>query len=386
MGKNTLKGTQVIIKLMTLLKLTSCLLALLIASSCISTEIVPGNAVHIAEPGTYYDEAEYEEEYVPAPVMVYYEGNVAHIFFHPLVARPETAFSSSRRDHYLEWFVTAYEYRKILHELYTGGFVLVDIKDLYDVTYVNGRRRVVSKKPLVPEGKRPIVLSVDDLNYYQNDKKYATVHKLVIDENGGIAAWTDSASGGELSYDLDVVTYLEDFIRRHPGFSVRGARGIIALTGFEGVLGYRTHELNAPGYLEEKQKAIAVANRIKELGWHFSSHSWGHPDLSTIPMARFISDADRWDTEVRPIIGDTELFIYPFGAEVEHLEERHRALRDRGFVIFFGVGSGFCYRVRPEYIYIERRSIDGVFFRTFRNRADSLFNVGRVIDPARTRR
>jgi hypothetical protein len=323
---------------------------------------------------------ELDSEPEPEQVMVYYEGSIVNIFFHPLVARPETAFTSNRRDHFLDWYVTADEYKKLLYELYINDFVLIDINELYDVNYVNGQKRVNFIKPLVPEGKKPMILSIDDLNYYENQKRYATVHKLVLDENGNIAAWTDNVNGGEISYDLDVVTYLEYFISQYPDFSIRGAKGIIALTGFEGVLGYRTHRLNAPDYQAEKEQAVIIVNKLKELGWRFASHSWGHPNLATIPMTRFMTDVDRWDREVRPITGDTNLFIYPFGEGVEHIEERHKVLRDRNFIIFFDVGTGYGFREKPEYLYFTRRSIDGVYFRTFRNRPDKLFDFDIVVD------
>jgi len=316
----------------------------------------------------------------PEPVMVEYEGQLLNIFFHVLVARPGVAFTSRSRNHYLEWFVTAGEYKKILYELYKKDYVLIDIKELYEVTFVDGRKRVTAKKPLVPEGKKPIVLSIDDLNYYKNDKELASVHKLVFDAKGNIAAWTDTANGGVLSYDDDVVTALEEFIKLYPDFSIRGARGIIALTGFEGVFGYPTHELNSANYQEEKNKAIAIANKLKEMGWHFASHSYRHPSLPQISMTAFMNDANRWDAEVRPIIGDTDLFIYPFGDGVEHIEEKHRVLRDRDFNLFFGVGHGFGYTQRQNYIYMPRRNIDGFYFRTFRNRADRLFDIEDVID------
>jgi len=141
-----------------------------------------------------------------------------------------------------------------------------------------------------------------------------------------------------------------------------------------------THQLNAPGYQEEREKAIAVANRIKELGWHFASHSWGHPDLSVISMERFINDANRWDREVRPITGDTDLFIYPLGEGVEKQEEKHAALRNRGFNVFFDVGSGFGYLEGQSYIYFDRRSIDGVYFRSARNPSQRLFDFDKVVD------
>jgi hypothetical protein len=353
----------------------ACLLILLLLS-CTNTRSSPTSIENAANPTSSIGEIAETEPVV----MIQYEGQVLNIFFHPLVARPETAFRSRHRDHFIDWYVTADEYKKILYELYINNFVLIDINELYEITQVNGQKRITGKKPFVPQGKKPMILSIDDLSYYNFVREFASIHKLVIDDTGNIAAWTDTKDGGELSYDLDVVTYLEIFIKQHPNFSVRGARGIIALTGYEGVLGYKTHELNAAGYTEEKEKAILVVNKLKELGWRFASHSWGHPNLPNISMDWFTRDANRWDREVKPILGDTNLYIYPFGAGVEDNEEKHKLLRDRGFNVFFGVGGGYGFRERPSYIYFDRRNIDGVYFRLFRNRADRLFDIEKVID------
>ncbi|MDR0443861.1 MAG: polysaccharide deacetylase family protein [Treponema sp.] len=328
----------------------------------------------------------------PPPVMVPYEGEVLNIFFHPLVARPETAFRSKDRAHFLEWYITAGEYKKLLYEFYIQDYALLDINDFYEVTHTDGIRKIAVKKLLVPEGKKPLILSIDDLSYYDFVRETASVHKLVIDENGRIAAWTETAdsgaassgaaSSGELSYDLDIITITEEFIREYPDFSINGAKGIIALTGYEGVLGYHTHELDKPGYKEKAEQAIAVVNRLKELGWRFASHSWGHPNLPNVPMTRFMSDTNRWDKEVRPIIGDTDLFIYPFGAGLENNEERHKILRDRNFIVFFDVGRGWGHKIGPEseYLYFTRINIDGFHFRVYKDRADRLFDIDKVID------
>ena len=314
------------------------------------------------------------------PEMFPYEGQILNIFFHCLVARPEIAFTGRMKDHFLDWYVTAEEYRKILYELYINDYVLVDIKEIYEIINNNGNIRVIYRRPLVPLGKKPMILSVDDLNYYRHVRANGCVHKLVIDDNGAIAAWTDNGNGGELSYDLDVVTYLEEFIKKYPDFSIRGAKGIIALTGFQGILGYNTHQINAPGYLEEVKKAIAVVNRLKELNWHFASHSWGHIDIADKPISSLVNDQRLWDQQVKHILGETDLFIYPYGAGVENQEEKHRFLRGSGFRVFFGVGSGFGHSERNGYLYFTRRNIDGVYFRAFRNRPDKLFDFDKVVD------
>ena len=81
------------------------------------------------------------------------------------------------------------------------------------------------------------------------------------------------------SYDL--VPLLNDFIEEHPDFSYRGARAILAFTGYEGILGYRTAFSYAenPDYEAEREKAAAVAQALREQGWEMASHSWGHLHL-----------------------------------------------------------------------------------------------------------
>jgi len=323
-------------------------------------------------------------EAVQAPVMVYYEGDLLNIFFHPLVAYPEIAFKGSMKEHFLEWFVTAEEYKKILYELYIQDYVLVDIKEFYTVTYTDNIKTVKANKFLIPEGKKPVILSVDDLSYYEHCRKNGVVHKLVLDQNGDIAAWTDTPSGGEISYDLDIVTITEDFIKKHPDFSIRGAKGIIALTGYEGILGYQTQaeKSNVPGYQKEVENAVIIVNKLKELGWHIASHSWGHLNMPKVPMSWFVYDNKLWDKEVKHILGETDLYIYPFGAALENHEEKHKILRDKNFNLFFGVGCGYGYRIGPksEYIFLTRRNIDGCYFRLFKDSEDKLFDIDKVMD------
>jgi hypothetical protein len=324
------------------------------------------------------------------PVMAYYEGELLNIFFHPLVARPEIAFKGDMKAHFLEWFVTAEEYKKILDELYLLDYVLVDINEFYSVTYTNNIKTVEAKKFLIPEGKKPLVLSVDDLSYYEHCRKNGIVHKLIIDQNGNIAAWTDTPSGGgavsegEISYDLGIINNKEEIIKKHPDFSIRGAKGIIALTGYEGILGYQTQseKSNVSGYQKEIENAIVIVNKLKELGWRFASHSWGHLNMPKVAMSWFTYDNKLWDREVKPILGETDLYIYPFGAALENIEEKHKILRDRNYNLFFGVGAGYGYRIGPksEYIFLSRRNIDGQYFRLFRNSDKKLFDIDKVMD------
>ena len=90
-----------------------------------------------------------------------------------------------------------------------------------------------------------------------------------------------------------MVPLIDRFVEKHPDFSYRGAKGILALTGYNGILGYRTDEsyetrpadldenkvqwLDAhPDFSLEKERAAAkkVADAMKAEGWEFASHTW----------------------------------------------------------------------------------------------------------------
>ena len=89
-----------------------------------------------------------------------------------------------------------------------------------------------------------------------------------------------------------MVPLIDRFVEKHPDFSYRGARGIVALTGYNGILGYRTdisyetrpadlddnkvEWLNAhPDFSLEKEREEAkkVAEAMKKEGWLFASHT-----------------------------------------------------------------------------------------------------------------
>ena len=58
-------------------------------------------------------------------------------------------------------------------------------------------------------------------------------------------------------------------MEEHPDFSYKGAKGILALTGYEGALGYRTNDPTSPTYEQDKETVKEVARVLKENGWEF---------------------------------------------------------------------------------------------------------------------
>jgi hypothetical protein len=324
-----------------------------------------------------------EEPAKPEVKLVEYTGAVEHIFIHPLIAYAEEAFDGDyQANGFDDWFVTAGEFKKIIDSLYKKNFILVDINTLYEEAEENGKKLIKRKPIMIPEGKKPLILSVDDLNYNLYMIGNGMVHKLVLDENGKIAAYTKQADGsGILTYDNEVVPILDAFVEEHPDFSLNGAKGTLALTGYEGVLGYRTNR-QSPNKEEEKAKALKVVRRLKETGWNFASHSYGHPNMQTATYAKVVDDSTKWRNEVENIIGTTQVYIYPFGAHIKEGDKRLEYLQYMGFKIFCGVGSSSYEKLNTgtNAVITDRRHVDGLTLRKQRDKFLDLYDADEIID------
>ncbi|WP_213522230.1 polysaccharide deacetylase family protein [Paenibacillus sp. J31TS4] len=273
-----------------------------------------------------------------------------------------------------DWFVTVKEFNAILESLYKNDYMLVDIR-----TVAQEERELQ-----MPEGKKPLILSVDDINYYDYMLGNGTVSKLIVDAKGRIATVSKDRDGTErVGYDNEFVPIIDTFVREHPDFSLNGAKGMLNVTGYEGILGYRTNLLQAEDYEETRSQAIRVAEALKAEGWSFASHGWGHLDARKISLERLIQDTNRWKKEVEPLVGATSVYVFPYGSSVLPGDRKFQALLDAGFHVLCSVGPDPYLRRTPEYMLMDRRHIDGVALRGQAKRLAGLFDAKAVIDPIR---
>lgn len=340
---------------------------------------------------------------------------ITHIFFHSLVADTSLAWNCYKASDYNEVMTTIDEFNKMMQIMYDEGYVLVSLSDIAKiVTQADGTAHMTWQPIYLPKGKTPFVLSVDDVSYYEymNNTGFAT--KLIIDENGKVrnemATYKSNGSTymPELVRDAngapivesvkvgayDVVPILDDFIDEHPDFSYHGAKGIIALTGYNGILGYKTSEIaygagdpNYPSAYEykcvnieqERVEAKRVADAMKANGWKFASHTWGHMDMGKVVQQstgqivseRFKRDTGWWLTEVAPLIGGTDTILYAYGADIgtwrsyPDTSEAYLYLKSVGFDYFCNVDSTRCWvQMSPSaggdgYLRQGRRNLDG---------------------------
>lgn len=321
-----------------------------------------------------------------------------HIFFHSLIVNKEKVFDNDyKMDDYNQVMTTIDEFNKILEQMYEKGYVLVSIHDLAEKQVADdGTVTMKAGTIMLPPGKKPFVLSQDDLSYYEYMEDDGFPDKIVLDENGKPTCQLTTDDGTVTTGAYDVVPILDAFIEKHPDFSYKGAKGIIALTGYNGILGYRTassYAATSPTYEQDRVTAKAVADGLKADGWEFASHSYGHRNMQTTSMEWFIEDTDKWQAEVESLVGDTDVYIFPFGSDIcdwrGYSGERYEYLKAKGFDYFCNVDSAkYWVQLKSDYFRMGRRNLDG--YRMYYDMIDDsvdylsdLFDVNTVFDKDR---
>ena len=343
---------------------------------------------------------------------------VTHVFYHSLVVDPERCFANQDTNPQAvgnnQWMTTISEFQKITQEMYDRGYVIVSIHDLYNVTTdENGATVYEPATILLPAGKKAYVLSQDDLCYYHSYDNYGYAAKMIVGEDGKPTCEYIQADGTTVTGAYDVVPLLDQFIEEHPDASYRGAKGIIALTGYNGILGYRTDEsyldingdINAdkkkwlrehPDFDIEKERAEAkkVAEAMIADGWEFASHTWGHMKIADASLQRVKTDTQKWRNNVEPLVGPVDTIIFAHGQDLgnwgnyDESSEKYQYLREQGYNIFCNVDSN-QYRLwfGKDYIRMGRRNLDGfrIYYNAIgeQNNVSDLFDAKEIIDPLR---
>ena len=345
----------------------------------------------------------------PVPLVAWGTDQVVeHLFFHPVIAYPQWAFhdcpsSQSQKKGLDDWMLTVDEYNKILQSVYDQGYVLVNMNDVWsEYTTDAGETRMRRNVLMVPEGKKPLIISFDDTNYYQYMLEEGFTSKLVIGEDGEIwAECTDPYTQETfLTQDLDAITILDKFIKEHPDFSPNGVKGCLSLTGYQGILGYRTQndidiaadDPARPAFDAKRQAEIEavkpVIQRLKETGWYFGSHTWGHISLASAGMEWIQRDTKRWQEEVGSLVGPTQILFYPHGARPDGDHDQgepgpqFKYLQSTGFRIFASVGISSYEQVKKQIsaVIVDRLHPDGTTLRHARDRYLRFYDAKNIID------
>lgn len=321
---------------------------------------------------------------------------IPHLFFHSLIVDPQQAFHAGNRTQgYRDYMVTLHEFTAMLPQLRKRGYVLVLPRQ---IARPDAHGTMHYQKIKLPKGKKPLVISQDDVNYYEYMAGDGFAKNLTVNTDGKITNTYVRPDKRTVQGSYDLLPVLDDFIAAHPDFAYRGAKGVIGLTGYNGILGYRTSQREyskRKDFAEQRKTAKRVAAAIKADGWQIASHSWGHLNFTSTPLGQLKADTGRWNREVRPLTGPTDLLIYPFGADISGVapygkgNAKYRYLHKDGFNFYFNVdaSSPAWMQKHAGSIRQARINVDGIRLASTLDGDNKVlnhfFDTKTVVDPAR---
>ena len=355
----------------------------------------------------YAELSQKRAEYVQkmSELVIYSDPNkVPHLSFQMLIADPARAFvNEDYGNSYNRNYVTTDEFEKILQQLYDNGYMLVSIYDLVDRSEGNFYAGTLR----LPVGKKPIVLSQVAANYFTYmtdgdedglpDKDGAGFpYCLDLDDSGNFVSKMIDAEGNEVVGNFDFVTILEKFIAEHPDFSYQGARAVLAVTGYDGIFGYRTNPevretQGSEYYAQQLSGAQKIVYALKAAGYDLACYSYEHISYGDSAVELINGDLGLWTEQVTPILGDVDILVYPYGDDINssisstYDGDKYNALYDAGFRIFVSMDNYVeaSAQVTESYFRQTRRWVTGAKMAYASETFEDLFNPAAVLNNQR---
>ena len=97
-------------------------------------------------------------------------------------------------------------------------------------------------------------------------------------------------------------------------------------------------------------------------------------------------DITQWKSVVQPLVGETDILMYPYGAEVDYSTEKAVYLMEEGFHYFIGMWTeGDHLEVNEDYARQTRRMVTGYVFDQLPTNFDQYFSSSQILDGDRPR-
>lgn len=325
---------------------------------------------------------------------------IPNLSFHCLIVDPARAFIDREfGKSYNQNYVTVDEFSKILDQLYANGYVLVDFNSFILETVGEDGKTTYSTQPIyLPENKKPIMLTETLVNYEtftidsdgdgEADKGGDGFASKLVIQNGEIVNEYVDADGNTLYGAYDFVPILENFIKAHPDFCYRGARATLAVSGEDGVFGYRImHSVKEKKgedyYNQQVEGAKAIAQALRDRGYTIASYTYANVNYAEISATNIQVDLDNWKKEVKPVLGSVPVMIYAKACDISADSNKYNVLKNEGFRYFISAGNSPYTEVTVNYIRQSRIMVTGKAMTTYPQNFTSYFNPKDVLNNQR---
>lgn len=273
-----------------------------------------------------------------------------------LIADPQKAFKDSKYStQFKKNFLTVDEFSAILEQLYNNGYVLVGLNDIYSIQSTADSYQYATKTIFLPEGKKPLILTQTNVNYHtyltdgdgdrlpdKDGRGFA--NKLLLDASGNLVNEFIDSQGQVHIGAYDMIPLLENFIAQHPDFSYQGARAVIAITGYDGLFGYRTNPqaertFGTAVYNQELEHAKAIAQKLQATGYELACYTYENTAYGQMSAKQVEVEMTKWTSEVASIIPDINIFVFAQNSDIAsekntYSDDRFSLLKDAGFQIY----------------------------------------------------
>ena len=326
---------------------------------------------------------------------------IPNLSFHVLIENPVRAYADREwGGQYNRNFVTTGEFSKILDELYNNGYVLVDLKSFVasneDLT---GTMNFSYNSIYLPEGKKPVMISETMVNYfnYMIDSNgdgepdaggAGFACRLVVDANGDIKAQYVDENNQTLTGDYDLVPILETFIKAHPDFVYRGSRATLAVSGSEGVFGYRTDssyvQTKGQEYRDQQvAEAKVVVDALREKGYTIACYTYANKNYRTFSVNELRTDLQNFTNQAIPVLGDVDTIIFAQGVDLEsYSDNKFDVLYSAGYRYFIGAAQEIKTEINITYVHQNRLMVTGNAMAWHSNLFTNYFDCNVVLDVA----
>lgn len=327
-----------------------------------------GDQADYPEMGTLYAQFEYGQSQ-----LIPYEdyNSIPNLSFDVLLVDPGRGFADEEMgDDIEDDYITTTEFQNLLQQLYDNGYMLVHPQEMV-TTGINdfGIEAYVYDPLMLPAGKKPIILTQTNVCYSldlvdgDGDKVadqggLGFASRMVIGADGKVDCEYIDSFGQTVAGAYDLVPILDDFVEAHPDFSYKGAKATLALSGHEGLFGYRTNReaenyYGSAVYSQQVESAKAVSKALKESGYNLACYTYGNTAYGTLEVTEIQAEMDLWSNEVKPIIGDINTFVFAQDSDINegiiYTGDKYTALKDKGFIYYIG----FCFDPNPWTVIVD---------------------------------
>ena len=344
------------------------------------------------------------DEYLTADAnMVSWDSTqIKTLSFHTLIADPARAFSNAAYGAaYKKNFVTTGEFKEILQQLYDNGYILVSLDD-FSYAADPGEEAdgdICSAKGLrLPIGKQPLLLVQTNANYYTYmidgngdglaDKDGAGfASRMMVGADGKIICEMVDAEGNTVQGEFDLVPILNDFIEGHPDFSYRGAKAILAPSGYDGIFGYRINaatkaSMGEDYYNQQVAGATGLVAALRADGYELACYTYANSAYGVISASEIQNDLRSWASEITPVFGPTNILVFAQNSQIEEFTgSKFNVLYNAGFRYFLGFDTTAT--IADNYILQSRLLVTGSQMLENPTVYGTFFSTGSILDPLR---